>query len=584
MSKVFAGALVWSLLASAFLLGETAPAKSKPKSTANKDVQTVTQKLEEFQGQLKQQQAQIAEQQSQIRQLQQQLQQSNAQLQEQGQQTHQLQSSLQQASQRATAAEQTANNLNATVVDMKTSTAGAVQSLQETQKAVKNLDQPSAVHYKGITITPGGYLDATFITRSRNINSDVIGSFNSFPFDNTANANLTEFRVSARQSRFTLLSEGKIGNTKLSGYYEIDFLGAAPTANQVETNSFTPRQRQLWGQVEFSNGLTLNVGQMWSLLTTDRKGMATRAEFIPTTIEGSYVIGWDYTRQTSFRVTKNFSNKTWAGFELANPETTASASYTPPDLFGLNNSTNALSPTGVLVPSCCGTPVITNGVSTNLAPDIIAKVAFEPDWGHYEIKGLGRFFRDRIKGQNNVSYGGGLGAAAVLPLVAKKVDFMIEGLAGSGIGRYGAANGADVTIRPDGRLIPIHAIHIMGGVEFHPQPKLDVYIYGGDEYYRRAPYVNPVNSKEAAGYGSSLAVNTGCNFEVAPKGTSCQAQNKDMYEATGGFYYRFYKGPFGTFQYGMQLAFLHRTTWSGVGGAPQGSDVVGLTSIRYVLP
>jgi len=39
------------------------------------------------------------------------------------------------------------------------------------------------------------------------------------------------------------------------------------------SNSFNPRQRQLWGQVEFKNGLSVLAGQSWSLLTTDRKGL-----------------------------------------------------------------------------------------------------------------------------------------------------------------------------------------------------------------------------------------------------------------------------------------------------------------------
>src|SRR5207253_8115060 len=48
--------------------------------------------------------------------------------------------------------------------------------------------------------------------------------------------------------------------------------GAAPTANELESNSFQPRSRQLWGQVEFNNGFSISGGQTWSLLTTNRSG------------------------------------------------------------------------------------------------------------------------------------------------------------------------------------------------------------------------------------------------------------------------------------------------------------------------
>src|ERR1700693_2646029 len=99
------------------------------------------------------------------------------------------------------------------------------------------------------------------------------------------------------------------GDTKLTGYYEVALLGQTPTASQVQTNSFAPRQRQLWGQIAFRNGLSFTAGQYWGLITTDRKGIATRAEFIPNTLEASYVVGYDYVRQTAFRLTENFNDK-----------------------------------------------------------------------------------------------------------------------------------------------------------------------------------------------------------------------------------------------------------------------------------
>jgi hypothetical protein len=291
----------------------------------------------------------------------------------------------------------------------------------------------------------------------------------------------------------------------------------------------------------------------------------------------------NYVRQTAYRVTKNFENRFWLAFEVANPETNQpNASYVPPDLFGFNNSANAGSPSGSTLNYLAGS---TNGFSTNLAPDLIAKVAFEPGWGHYEIKALGRFFRDRINGNTNIAYGGGVGAAAILPLLTKKVDFLLQGLAGSGIGRYGAANGSDITLRPDGWIVPLHALHTLAGFEFHPQPKLDVYLYGGNEFYGRAAYLNPTNPALPAGYGSPLVTNAYCDVEVVPSGgPACGAQNKDIYDSTAGFWYRFLKGPFGTLQYGLQYEYLHRASWSGIGGAPVGIDNVAFSSIRYYVP
>lgn len=618
MRRFVAGILVFGLLAPIGLLASPGPAKAKSKRAARQRGPTVSQQLQQMQDQLKQQQDQMQQQQTQINQLQQQLQQANSQIQQTQQQGQQLQSSVQQVTQQATTTQQTAETLNTSVADLKTNTTQISQNVAETQKQVKGLETPPAIHFKGVTLTPGGFLASDFLYRTRNENADVASNFGSVPFGGIANSHLSEFRASARVSRLTLLAEGKVGSAKLSGFYEMDFLGEAPTANQVETNSFTPRVRQAWGQVDLENGFTFTAGQMWSLIVTDRKGIATRAEFIPNTIEASYVVGWDYVRQNAVRVTKNFNDRVWAAFEVANPETTFATSFTPTTVFGLNNSPNAQSPNGLtlnFLPGACTAPTgfqcnpgpsaFTNGLSTNLAPDLIAKVAFEPGWGHYEIKAIGRFFRNRTNGttaaglpsatvptRTNHNYGGGIGAAAILPVVPKKADLILEGLVGSGIGRYGAALGPDVTLRPDGFIVPIKAVHFLGGLELHPDPKLDVFFYGGDEYYQRTAYttVNPEGRTVAAGYGSSLVNNTNCNAEVLPATIggvavpACGAQNKNVWEGTAGLWYRFYKGSYGTFQYGAQYEYLYRNTWAGIGGAPKGIDSIVMTSFRYFLP
>ena len=68
-----------------------------------------------------------------------------------------------------------------------------------------------------------------------------------------------------------------------------------------------------------------------------------------------------------------------------------------------------------------------------------------------------------------------------------------------------------------------------------------------------------------AGYGSFLVNNTNCDVEVIPEGgAACGAQNKNLWDVTGGLWYRIWKGPFGTLQYGMQIEYIYRNTWSGV--------------------
>ena len=68
---------------------------------------------------------------------------------------------------------------------------------------------------------------------------------------------------------------------KLSGYYEADFLSAGITSNNNQSNSYTLRQRQVWGQAAFDNGFTFTGGQMWSLVTETKHGVDNRSEALP---------------------------------------------------------------------------------------------------------------------------------------------------------------------------------------------------------------------------------------------------------------------------------------------------------------
>jgi len=449
----------------------------------------------------------------------------------------------------------------------------------ETQKP----KEPTSIQFKGLTLTPGGFLEGTMLVRTRNENADIANNYSAIPLDGSTNARLTEFRGTARNSEFSLMVQGAAGSANLEGYVETDFLGAAPTANYVESNSWTPRLRQLWVQLAWASGWTITAGQMWSLLTTNEKGIATLAELRPRTVDGQYVVGFTWTRQRAFRVTKNFNNKAWAAFSVEEPETTYSAAFVPANIMGLNTSQNAS--TGVnLLPFL---PNYSNGFATELAPDLLAKLAFEPRWGHFEIKALGRLFRDRIastattNGHTNISEGYGIGFGALMPLANKKLEVPLEGLFGQGIGRYGTSGLPDATLNPiSGALRPLREAKIMGGLLYHRSSRLDLYTYGGDEYAGRDAFVSPTGT--AAGYGSPLVSYTGCMNEVALN--SCSGANRNIYEVTAGYWYRLFGGEFGRIEQGNQLVYIHRNLWSGVGRTPQGSDIVAYTSLRFYLP
>src|SRR5215469_1487679 len=457
------------------------------------------------------------------------------------------------------------------------------QALRSQSNETKSPEEPTSFQFKGLTLTLGGFLEGTMLVRTRNENADIANNYSAIPLNGSSNARLTEFRGTARNSEFSLMLQGTAGDTKLNGYVETDFLGAAPTANYVESNSWTPRLRQLWVQLDTPSGWTITSGQMWSLLTTNQQGIATLAELRPGGEDGQYVVGFTWTRQRAFRVTKNFNDKIWAAFAAESPETTYSAAFVPANIMGLNTSQNTA--TGVtLLPFL---PNYSSGFSTELTPDLLAKVAFEPGWGHFEIKALGRFFRDRVastttaNGFTNISAGYGVGFGSLIPLAEKKLDVSLESLVGQGIGRYGSSGLPDATLDPiTGELRPLREARIMGGLLYHHSRRLDLYTYGGDEYVARYAFVSPTGT--AAGYGSPLVSYADCTNEVALN--TCSGANRNIYEATVGYWYRLYGGEYGRIEQGNQLVYIHRNLWSGVGRTPQGSNVVAFTSLRFSLP
>jgi hypothetical protein len=394
---------------------------------------------------------------------------------------------------------------------------------------------------------------------------------------------LTELRGTVRTSQLSLSIQGAAGDTKLRGYLEGDFLGAAPTANYVQASAWTPRLRQAWIQIERRSGLTITAGQMWSLLTTNRQAMATLQVLRPASEEANFVAGFTWTRERAVRVTQNFNNRVWVGVSLENPESTYAAAFVPPNVMGLNTSPNAA--TGVnLLPFLAN---YSNGHSTTLAPDLVGKLAYEPGWGHFEIKAVGRLFRDRIAataattGRTNTTGGYGLGFGALMPFAGKRLEVSLEGLAGRGIGRYGTAGFPDVTLDPTtGEMRPLSQVRVMGGLVYHHGSRLDVFAYGGNEYTERLAFLSPQGT--AAGYGSPLVSYASCTNEVALN--SCRGDNRDIYEGMIGYWYRLYRGEFGSIAYGNQVSYMHRNLWSGIGITPEGSNVVIYSTLRFYLP
>jgi len=522
--------------------------------------------------------------------------------------------------------QQTVVALKSDVVDLKSNATNTAMTLQETQKNIKDaIESPMAIHYKGITITPGGFLAAESVYRNRALGADINTPFNSVNMPGAGQNDISEFFGSGRQSRISMLAEGKIATAKLSGYYEADFLSSGITSNNNESNSYTLRQRQVWGQAALDSGWSFTGGQMWSLVTETKKGVDNRSEALPLTIDPQYTVGFSWARQYGFRVAKNINNKLWLAASLENPQTTFTASNNAANFAlgsvgngsGLYNSgittcTTSLNASGAPVTTCTNTA----NYSFNAMPDIIAKAAFEPRFGHYEVFGIFSRFRDRVYpcveylvpstlcgttgaasavgAYNDSRNAGGVGGNARVTMF-KHLDFGLHALYGNGIGRYGTSGLPDATINPDGTLAPLRSYQGLATLEYHT-PRLDVYLNGGEEYVRRRYQVDPVSGK-TVGYGAPGFNDSNCYSETVPStgsgfnfgGLTCSGQTQSTVEGTFGFWVRLYHGPKGRLQLGPQYSYLVRNAWvgtssAGVFVAPHGIDNMFLTSFRYYLP
>jgi len=100
-------------------------------------------------------------------------------------------------------------------------------------------ESPMALHFKGITLTPGGFTAAETAYRNRALSADVNTPLNNmnFIFSGSNQSKISEFNASGRQSRISMKFDGKLGSATIGGYYEGDFLGGGSTSNDNESNS-----------------------------------------------------------------------------------------------------------------------------------------------------------------------------------------------------------------------------------------------------------------------------------------------------------------------------------------------------------
>jgi len=457
------------------------------------------------------------------------------------------------------------------------------RSKEATHPAVADSNSPS-FNAGPVKVTLNGFVELMGIDRSRNEAADWASNFNTgIPFPNSHNYHLSEFHLTERQSRIAALAQGPSDpNYATEAYVETDFGGSTTNGNNNQSASFAPRVRHFYADYQnIQHGWYLLFGQNWSLVTAQKTGIVPRQENIPLTIDGQYVPGFDWLRIPQLRLVKTFGSKLSVGISAENPAAQVSAGTTAPASANLNGNSfyNTVGAGNAYAP--------TTNITTDNVPDIIAKVAFDPGWGHYEVLGLTRWFRSRytVVGQENnqTTHGYAVGGSLLLPIVAKRMDVQLSFLDGTGIGRYGSAGGPDVTVNPvNGSLSPLRGYHVLGGLILRPATALTLFAYGGIEHVDARSY--DVSSGVATpalygyGYGNPLFSNSGCGTEGS---SACAANTSSIKAGAIGGWWKFYEGRLGNMQIGASDTYIRREIFPGVGGDPSTNINIALVSFRY---
>ena len=446
--------------------------------------------------------------------------------------------------------------------------AGTINAAQTQQQPGKS-ESPLGFHIGGATFTPLGFVDFISVTRSTNTGSNLATGFSGIPYSNTAAGGLSEERLSMQNSRLGLRVDSMVGDFKVLGYVETDFLGNATTNVYVTSNSDTLRMRLFFVDI-VKDAFELTAGQTWSLMTPNRKaiGVLPSDIFYSQDIDTNYQAGLTWARQTGIRATWNPNDHFHWALALENPQQyTGSGVVISSKLSALanevDNNTNSAS-----VP--------------NLFPDLISKVAFDGGpaghAAHLEFAGV----LSSYKTYNSLATGPGAGEKFTKVGGGGSVNFNLEFAPGfrlisnnfvsDGAGRYiGNTAAPDFILRANGAPSLVHSASTVDGLEYQATKNTLFYAYYGGTYIGRDSALDQDN-KTLIGYG----------FRGSPS-----SNNRTIQEATFGLQNNFWKSPqYGSLLLAFQYSYLTRDPWSLITtGAPTSANAhMGYVDLRYTLP
>jgi hypothetical protein len=426
-------------------------------------------------------------------------------------------------------------------------------------------DAPSPLSLKigNSYITPIGFMDFTSVNRTTVGGNGIGSNFGNIPYNNVQSGGLSEFRLSAQNSRIGARFDSLYKGVKVLGYWESDFLGNNNANLAVSNNANTFRLRLYFVDLQ-KDKWELTAGQTWTLMTPGRAGISPLPGniFFSQDIDVNYQAGLTWARQPGIRVAYH-PNSAWS-FALA-------AENAEQYVGGAGGAGVVVSPAGVASTVFTEFNNATQTFATpNVTPDFIAKVAFDPNSKfHGEVVGLESNFKswNQATSTHYTKVGGGVAVNFNVELF-KGFRLIDNNYWSDGGGRYIFGEAPDLVVKTNGDIGLLHAGSTVAGIEDTIGNTL-LYGYYGGIYVGRYTVLD-TNGKPV-GYGYTGSANS---------------QNKAIQEATFGFNRTLWKDArFGAVNFMGQYSYLTRDPWSVAIGAPKNAHQSQVyLDLRYTLP
>jgi hypothetical protein len=430
------------------------------------------------------------------------------------------------------------------------------------------------------TFAPLGFLDLTDVFRTTGTGNGIGTSFGGIPYNNNLpTAGLTEDRFSAQNSRVGIRVDVPAGGGTVTGYIEADFLGLTAANANITSNSNSLRMRNYFA--DYRRGkLEFLVGQDWSMLTPNRKGISPYPSdiFYSQDMDTNYQVGLTWTRQPQIRIVYH-PNDSWAmGVSIENADQLVGSAVTTPSAFS--------SVAGAVDETSGGT--LSTPPTPNELPDFIFKIAADSKVGgkamHFDFAGLLSEFKlvtpaSVVSGPGRVTEsatGGGFEGNLNLELV-KNFHWVGNAYWSDGGGRYIFGLGPDLTVKQLTTTSPfmpspVHAGSGITGFEWQATPKTMFYGYYGGVYFGKDFSQDPSSgTTKYVGYGYPGGANS---------------QNRTIQEGTIGWVQTFFKNPnLGAFSLITQASYVTRDPYAVLTGQPENAHLfMGYVDFRYTLP